>query len=178
MFCCNHRSTVRSILAVGKAQVCVQHHLMAVKAAVSSNVTALPLVLARIATHCQFRNPTLSQQGNIVIMVESSWILRIAPPTMIPWVAHLRAPQGVYSHQGSCFCPCQAHAFQEGLLHRRTASLRIRQPPHCKAAICGGGPAEPEAGPEIQRSSLWIGGQMVGPGWQHHSFSCNYKEIS
>ena len=83
----NDGTPVLSILTVNKAKVSVEHHLVTIKGVVGSFVTTLPLILARISVNRQFRNPTLSQQGDIVVIVETSRIHGIAPPAMVSGVA-------------------------------------------------------------------------------------------
>jgi len=62
MLRCQDGTTIPSIFIVYEAEICIQHHLMSIKAGISANVTPLPLVLASISTHGQFRNPTFGQQ--------------------------------------------------------------------------------------------------------------------
>mmetsp|Transcript_43970 Transcript_43970/g.102568 ORF Transcript_43970/g.102568 Transcript_43970/m.102568 type:complete len:241 (-) Transcript_43970:609-1331(-) len=147
---CKDGASISAILAVDEAQIGVEHHLVTVEARVTANVAALPLILASIASHSELWDPAFGQQRNEVIVVKTTGVLRIAPPSVVAGVAHLCTTQAVDTHQSCSLRPVQAHAIQKRLLNGVAAVLWIWQTTSSKVTGDCSSTAETERGAQIK----------------------------
>lgn len=69
------------VVGVGKAEICVQHHLFV--RSVSTLIDQFPLVLAAVATNAKLGGPSSSNHSMVVLIVENALVSRISPMTIV-----------------------------------------------------------------------------------------------
>jgi len=91
------------VVGVGKAEICVQHHLFV--RSVGTFIDEFPLIFAAVATNAKLGGPSSSNHSMIVVVVENALVGRISPVTIIARVGWGGASDGVGARDSSCEGP-------------------------------------------------------------------------